>query len=221
MKDYIQVMEVKVEWLGHASFLIAYEGKNIFIDPFKIENNINKKADLILITHSHYDHCSPEDITKLLKNDTIIVCPADCNSKLNRIQGELDIRIIEPNSRIKIWDILIKTIPAYNINKSFHKKEYNWLGYVIKLGQVSIYHSGDTDLIPEMKELGAEGIDIALLPVGGTYTMNAEEASEAVKVINPKIAVPMHYGTIVGSLKDAQRFKEIVGEKAVILTKKV
>ena len=95
------------------------------------------------------------------------------------------------------------------------------MGYVIKLGQVSIYHSGDTDLIPEMKELGAEGIDIALLPVGGTYTMNAEEASEAVKVINPKIAVPMHYGTIVGSLKDAQRFKEIVGEKAVILTKKV
>ncbi len=221
MKGSLQIKEVELEWLGHASFLITYEGKRIFIDPFKIKDKIIDKADLILITHSHYDHCSSEDISHLLKDKTIIVCPADCNSKLNRIQGEVNIRIIEPNSRMRIDGILIETIPAYNINKSFHKKEYNWLGYIVKLGQVSIYHSGDTDLIPEMKELRNKNIDVALLPVGGTYTMDAEEASEAVKVINPKIAVPMHYGTIIGSLKDAQRFKELVGEKAAILTRKI
>ena len=221
MKDYIQIEGVKVEWLGHASFLITYEGKKIFIDPFKISGKISEsnKADFIFITHSHYDHCSPEDITKLLKDDTIIVCPADCNSKLNRIQRTLDIKIIEPNSSIKINDMLVETMPAYNINKSFHKREYNWLGYLIKVGGVSIYHSGDTDLIPEMKELKGK-VDIALLPVGGTYTMNSEEASEAVRIISPKLAVPMHYGTIVGSLKDAQDFKELVGEKATILRKK-
>lgn len=221
MKEFIQLNGVMIEWLGHASFLITYKEKKIFIDPFKIKDNITDRADLILITHSHYDHCSPKDISKLLKEKTIIVCPADCNSKLNRIQRTLDIRIIEPNRKMNIEDVLVETIPAYNINKSFHKREYHWLGYIIKVGKVSIYHSGDTDLIPEMKELKNKNIDIALLPVGGIYTMNSEEASEAVKIINPKIAVPMHYGTIVGSLEDAQKFKELVGEKAILLTKKI
>ncbi len=215
MVDNITLGDTIIEWLGHDTFLINFRGKKIVIDPFRISKPF--KADYILITHSHYDHCSLEDISKLVGPNTKIICPADCMSKINKI-ANVNINIIEPNSQLNTEDFSVETIPAYNVNKEFHKRINNWLGYVIDLNGIRIYHAGDTDLIPEMKNL--KNITIALLPVGGTYTMNAEEAAEAVRIINPEMAIPMHYGTIVGTIQDAQKFKNLVGDKAIILNKK-
>lgn len=212
----IKINDIDIKWLGHASFLIKVKNKNIFIDPFRLR--INEKADYVLITHSHYDHCSVEDLRKILKDNTIIVCPADCSSKITRLNmPKITIKIVEPLNRLNLTDFVLETIPAYNINKNFHERINNWVGYIIRVGKISIYHSGDTDLIPEMSKL--KDITVALLPVGGTYTMNADEAARAVSIIQPSLAVPMHYGTIVGTIKDAMKFKELVGDKAVILKK--
>ena len=212
----IKIGDVDIKWLGHASFLIKIKGKNVFIDPFKVR--VNERADYVLITHSHYDHCSVEDLRRVLKENTTIVCPADCSSKITRLNmPKITIKIVEPFNKLDLNDFILETIPAYNIDKNFHERINNWVGYVIRVGKISIYHSGDTDLIPEMSKL--KDITVALLPVGGTYTMNADEAAKAVSIIKPSVAVPMHYGTIVGTIKDAVRFKELVGDKAVILNK--
>jgi L-ascorbate metabolism protein UlaG (beta-lactamase superfamily) len=193
-------MTMEITWLGHASFLLTTEsGIKIVIDPFRIEERI--EADIILITHEHYDHCSPEDVDKVRTEDTVIVCPHDCGMKL-RTQT----RTVIPNQRLSILGIDIEATPAYNLGKDFHPKDNGWVGYIIEDDNERIYHAGDTDLIPEMKNVKA---DIVLLPIGGTYTMTAEEAAEAVKLINPKVAIPMHYGSIVGDGNDADRFEKL------------
>ena len=202
---------VKIHWLGHASFKIS-NSLVIYIDPYLILENA-EKADIILVTHEHYDHCAVENIKKLATEDTIIIATEDCISKL----ADLNVKGVIPNQKLEIKGITIETIPAYNLNKPFHTKASNWVGYVITLNGVRIYHAGDTDFIPEMKEL--KNIDIALMPVGGTYTMNAEEAAEAVKSFNPKIAVPMHFGEIIGSASDAEKFKELAKCEVKILEK--
>jgi L-ascorbate metabolism protein UlaG (beta-lactamase superfamily) len=197
----------KIKWLGHASFKIAGPPV-IYIDPWKLTDG--EKADIILITHSHHDHCSPEDIAKIQKEDTIIVSTQDSAAKLKGT-----VKIIKPGDKIKIKDLEIEAVPAYNINKSFHPKDNGWVGYVISMAGVRIYHAGDTDLIPEMRDIKA---DIALLPVGGTYTMNAEEAARAANTIMPQVAIPMHYGTIIGSIKDAEKFRRHCKVEVRILT---
>jgi len=202
---------VKLDWLGHSSFKITNK-RVIYIDPYNIQ--ADEKADIILITHSHYDHCSIEDIKELVKDRTIVIIPPDCQSKLSGIQG-INVHLAKPGKKIEAFGIIVEAVPAYNINKNFHEKANEWVGYIINTDGKRIYHAGDTDFIPEMKEI--KEIDVALLPVGGTYTMDAAEAAKAANTIKPKVAVPMHYGSIVGSEKDAKRFKELCNVEVEIM----
>lgn len=188
----------KIKWLGHASFRIDWK-KIIYIDPWEIKEP--QKADIILITHSHYDHCSCEDIEKIADSNTLIIAPPDCKNSLSTLRN---IKTIAPGEKIEIEDLTVEAIAAYNINKQFHPKNNNWVGYILTLEGVRIYHAGDSDFIPEMKGLN---IDIALLPIGGTYTMNAEEAARAVKEMQVKQVIPMHFGKIVGTERDLAIFK--------------
>ncbi|MEK6582018.1 MAG: MBL fold metallo-hydrolase [Nitrospirota bacterium] len=187
-----------IHWLGHDTFKITGE-KTIYTDPF----NIKKKdtADIILITHEHRDHCSPDDVRKIQGANTVIVTVADCARKLSG-----NIKTVKPGDRISVEGIEIEAVPSYNTNKQFHTKDRGWVGYIFSVKGQRIYIAGDTDYIPEMK--GFKNIDIALLPVSGTYVMTADEAVKAALDIKPKIAIPMHYGSIVGDRNDAKKFAE-------------
>jgi L-ascorbate metabolism protein UlaG (beta-lactamase superfamily) len=195
-------MTKDIHWLGHDTFKISGE-KIIYTDPFKIKNR--DTADIILITHEHRDHCSSEDIKMIQAQDTVIVATPDC---VKKISGDLlqggNIKTVKPGDKISIKGIEIEAVPAYNTNKNFHPKTKEWVGYVFTVNGRRIYIAGDTDYIPEMKTL--KNIDIALIPVSGTYVMTADEAVKAALDIKPKIAIPMHYGTIVGSENDAKKF---------------
>ena len=194
IKDVVK----NITWLGHDGFLIKGDGKAIVIDPFQVKQC--EPADIILISHEHYDHCSPEDVKKIRKDSTVIVTEAQSAAKLSG-----DVRVVQPGDKLTVSGIPIEAVPSYNTNKSFHPKENGWLGFIVTVGGVRIYHAGDTDRIPEM---GSFQVDIALLPVSGTYVMTAEEAVEAARMIKPKVVIPMHYGAIVGSADDAKRFSE-------------
>lgn len=213
----MKIGSIDLEWLGHAAFKIKFKELEIYIDPYQLTKH--DKADIILITHSHYDHCSQQDIEKIVKDGTIIVATPDSQSNLARIKQKITIELIEPDKELAIKGIKIKTIEAYNNNKKFHAKSEGWVGYIIQLDDTVIYHAGDTDLIKEMSNLTGYGKKgnyfIALLPIGGNFTMNAEEASEAASIIKPTIAIPMHYGTIIGSQADAEKFAKLCEEKGI------
>ena len=196
-----------LKWLGHAGFKINGE-KTVYIDPFKI--NESEPADIIIITHEHFDHLSTEDIKKIQTGKTVIVTTQDCYSK---VLG--NIKIVSPGKTLDVDGIKIEAVPAYNTNKDFHPKANAWMGVVVTIGGMRIYHAGDTDYIPEMSNL--KDIDIALLPVSGTYVMTAQEAAAAANKIMPKVAVPMHYGAIIGTKEDAHEFKKLCRCKAEIL----
>jgi len=198
-----------IHWYGQSAFRIEDGAVQIYIDPFKIPSSKLPKADLILITHSHFDHFSPDDIEKIRKNETIFIIPSDLQDK---VKGEL--KVVKPDTSIQVAKIKISTIPAYNLQKKFHTRSNNWVGYIITLSNgLKIYHAGDSDAIPEMKNLK---VDIALVPIGGTYTMDHTEAADIVNVFQPKIAIPMHYGDVVGTDKDADAFKNEVKTNVVI-----
>jgi L-ascorbate metabolism protein UlaG (beta-lactamase superfamily) len=190
-----------IKWLGHDTFKIVEGGLKIYTDPFKIKPD--EPADIILISHAHYDHCSPDDVVKIATNNTTIVTTPDCAKQLN---GK--IKTIKPGDNIKVDKLEIKVIPAYNINKNFHPKANNWVGFIFTISNKKYYFTGDTDYIPEMNQLKNENIDVAFIPVSGTFVMDANEAVKATLAIMPKIAIPMHYGSIVGSEGDAKLFKE-------------
>lgn len=187
-----------ITWLGHDGFLIKGDDRVIVIDPFQV--NQCEPADIILISHEHYDHCSPKDVNKIRKDSTVVVTEAQSAKKLSG-----DVRVVQPGDKLTVSGIPIEAVPSYNTNKSFHPKENGWLGFIVTVDGVRIYHAGDTDRIPEMASFQ---VDIALLPVSGTYVMTAEEAVEAAGMIKPKVVIPMHYGAIVGSSDDAKRFCE-------------
>ena len=192
-----------IEVLCHSS--IKFEkGQVIYFDPFKINTNYND-ADIIFITHSHYDHFSEDDILKIKKENTKIVIPEDLyNRSLELGFSEENILIVKPNEGYEVIGIKFKTIPAYNLNKNFHPKVNNWVGYLITLDNIVYYIAGDTDITKENKKVKC---DVAFVPIGGTYTMTAKEAATLVNEINPQIAVPIHYGLIVGSKEDEEIFK--------------
>jgi len=200
-----------IKWLGHDGFAIKSGRKLVVIDPYKIDEC--EPADLILITHPHFDHLSLEDIQKIVKPSTIFVTDEESAKSLTG-----DIRIVKPGDKLKVAGFVIEVVPAYNTNKEFHPSKNNWLGFIINVGGTRIYHAGDTDLIPEMETFSA---DIALLPVSGTFVMTAKDAAEAAKRIKSKIAVPMHYGSVIGTEEDAVKFKDALkGEcKVTIFTK--
>ncbi len=186
-----------LRWLGHDGFLLEANGENIYFDPFQLPGDL-PAADIIFISHDHYDHCSPEDVAKILKSSTVIVTEKDAAGKLHG-----DVRTMSPGERLVVGGLTIEAVPAYNTNKKFHPQTNRWLGFVVTVGGVRIYHAGDTDYIPEMKKIKA---DIALLPVSGTYVMTAEEAVKAALDMKPLIAIPMHFGALGGSSTDAERF---------------
>jgi len=204
--------DAKITWLGHDGFKIESQGETLVIDPFKLKRNV--PADFVLISHEHFDHLNHEDLKKVMKpNQTIVVSIASARDEVNKVSPK-EFKVVKPGDKIKLGTFDIRAVPAYNTNKfaepgkPFHPKQDGKVGYVIttKSG-VSIYHTGDSDLIPEMDNLRPE---IALLPVSGTYVMTVDEAVEATSRIKPKVAIPMHYGAIVGSEDDAKKFKNRV-----------
>lgn len=222
----MKIGDVVLDFLGHDGFLITGpKGTRIAIDPYNVSPGVGK-VDAILITHSHYDHCSIKDITQLADKGTVVITPADAQSKITRIEG-VEMQVIELGDEVSVGGIKIEAMPAYNVGKDFHSKSEGWLGYLVKLGSVVIYHAGDTDKIPEMQKLtgyGKHGTEfVALLPVSGTYVMSAEEAAEVASLLNPDYAIPMHYGSgVVGTREDAERFVKLcdaVNVKAIILEK--
>ncbi len=210
---------VKLSWLGHDGFRIQ-NGEVVYIDPFKIEAG-GPKADIVLISHEHFDHCNVEDLNKIVTPETVIVAHSQSKNELSKLKVK-EIKIVKPGDKIKVGGLAIEAVPAYNVNKFrepgkvFHPKEDGKVGYLVTVNGLRIYHAGDTDHIPEMKNIHT---DIALLPVSGTYVMTAKEAAEAAGSINPKIVIPMHYGAIVGSSADAESFKKLVKCEVRLLEK--
>ena len=206
----MKLLNIDIDWLGHATFKIKANDLVIYIDPFVLTPGC-EKADLILVTHEHFDHCDKEKIKQLIKEDTVIVAPVSCNLKLNDLGVE--IKAVSNFKKLEVKGVVIESVPAYNLNKFrspgvvFHPKgEGN--GYVFEVNGTRVYHASDTDFIPEMKNL--KNIDVALLPIGGTFTMDESEAAEAVKAFEPRYVIPMHYGTLKETVADAPGFKSLV-----------
>lgn len=189
----------RIDWLGHSSFRLR-GSVTVYIDPWKL-TSAPRDGRLILITHSHYDHYSPEDIRKAALDTATVVVPKSIRAKIDWPK----VVALGPGDSETVEGIRISAIPAYNTNKDYHPRDEGWVGYLITLDGFRIYHSGDTDLIPEMKDIEC---DVALLPVSGTYVMTSSEAIQAATLITTKTAIPMHWGDIVGDDTDARAFKE-------------
>jgi len=209
-------MEYKNIILDHFSqsgFRIKISGLIVYIDPYKLTSEQIEPADYIFITHGHFDHCSVEDLQKIISEKTIVVASEECRQTLVGLLVR-KIYYLKPGSNLNFGSLSVQAVQAYNIDKFkepallFHLPEGDGLGYVLETLGARIYHAGDTDCIPEMAEL--KNIDIACLPVSGTYVMTAEEAAKAATVIQPKMAIPMHYGAVVGSVQDAEKFRQLL-----------
>ena len=179
----------------------------IYIDPFQMKEE-PKDADFVLITHDHYDHFSPEDIGKVSKADTILVVPEKMAAKAREVSGMVGkIETVKPSVYREMGGLEFETVPAYNTLKPFHPKSAEWVGYILRIDGKRIYIAGDTDATKEAK---AVKCDIALVPIGGTYTMDAKKAAELINTIRPDVAIPVHYGHIVGKPGDGEVFAENV-----------
>lgn len=210
---------IDIAWLGHDSFRITKD-KVIYVDPYQLSGS-PPKADLVLITHDHFDHLSGADLQKVISTETVVVAPPACQGQLKGLPVK-EVRSIQAGQKMQLTGIEIEAVAAHNVNKfrtpgnPFHP-EGAGVGYIVSIEGKRIYHAGDTDQIPEMAT--ARGVDVALLPVSGTYVMTAQEAVEAAKAIQPKIAIPMHFGAIVGGRKDAEAFQQAAPCRVEILEK--
>lgn len=206
----VQIGSVTIKWLGHSGFLLEGDGKKIYIDPYDLseEPAFEDKADILLITHEHFDHCSPDDIRKVRQSDSTTLIPESLS-----LQFKGDARRIAEGDvladGLEIKGTRIEVVPAYNLEKPYHPRG-SGVGYIVELGGIRIYHAGDCDFFPEMKYIRA---DVALLPIGGTYTMDEEEAASAAAAISPKSVIPMHYGKPGVTEGDPEKFKVLVHGK--------
>ena len=191
-------MSTEITWLGHASFRLAGQVGVVYIDPWKLSGEPHD-ADVVFISHPHYDHYSPEDIAKASTDATQIIAPD------GTVAGAAADSVLSPGDSRRLGDLTVHAVPAYNPVQEFHPRTNNWLGAVLAMGQANVYYAGDTELIDEMSGLGP--VDIALLPVGGMYTMDVDQAVAACERIGCKVAIPYHWGDIVGSHDDAVAFE--------------
>ncbi len=205
----MKLLNLDIRRLAHDTFRIA-GSQVIYTDPFKITKH--DEADIVLLSHEHFDHLSREDLEKVIAPGTTILASPLCKDGLRGIKVKA-VHYLDPGGKITVSKVEVEAVPAYNLNKfkspgqAFHPKGEKRLGFVIRMDGTSVYYAADTDFIPEMKSIKC---DIALLPVSGTYVMTAEEAAEAAEALKPKISVPMHYGAIVGSEADARKFRSLV-----------
>lgn len=209
-----------IKWFGHASFMFKdnASGNSIYyVDPHDFKSASYERADVIFITHAHFDHCDPDAVKKILKPDTVIVVPSGCKEKLGVKAEFID---VVPNKEYAAKGFRFRTVPAYNVRPErlqYHPKSNNWVGYIFSINNQTVYHAGDTDFIPEMKQLGK--INVAMLPIGGTYTMDVDEAIVAANAIKADITVPMHYRSLLGdkSATAEEKFKAGVKNSEVVI----
>jgi L-ascorbate metabolism protein UlaG (beta-lactamase superfamily) len=193
-------MAENIVWLGHSSFRIIAAGKVLYIDPWKLSGG--PAADVILVSHAHFDHASANDVKRLTKTGTVVLTSADTAKELG-----VPAKVLKPGDSVDVGGMKVTAVPSYNPAKRFHPRANDWLGFIIEADGRRIYYAGDTDVTPEMAKLGP--VDVALLPVGGKYTMDAREAAEAAGKIRPKLAIPYHFGDVVGTRNDAEEFARL------------
>ena len=187
-------------WFKQSAYLWRGESINVYIDPWGVTDAV--PADVVFITHAHFDHFNEEDLKKVVRRETSIVAPRNVAQELSGT-----VLPVGPGDSLEVAGIKVQAVPAYNVVESrleHHPKANNWVGYILTLGDSTYYHAGDTDHAAELDDVKA---DVAFLPIGGTYTMTAQEAGQLAKVIQPQLAVPMHYGFVVGSPKEAESFR--------------
>lgn len=196
-----------VTWFKQAGIRIRRAGKSVYVDPWGLYDR--DEADLVFITHEHYDHYSTDDLARIHQKGTKIIVPASMASKVRDYH-----RLVKPGDTFAVDGVKVKVVPAYNRLKAYHPESKEWVGFILEVDGVTYYHAGDTDLIPEMETIRA---DVAFLPCGGTYTMNAAQATQAAETVGATIAVPIHWGDIVGTEEDARRFVDSFAGKAQVL----
>jgi len=208
----LEVNGVKIEWLGHASFRITGREVVIYTDPYILDED-PAKADVVLVSHDHFDHKDDENIAKISKSDTVVVGPESVTKDYKNSVT------VKPGDEVEVKGVKIKAVPAYNPAKPFHPKEKGYVGFVFVVNGVKIYHAGDTEFIPEMEGLVSECVDVALLPIGGTYVMDEEQAAKAANTIKPKYAVPMHYGRWrdINLEASVEKFRSMVSEEVEVI----
>jgi L-ascorbate metabolism protein UlaG (beta-lactamase superfamily) len=208
---------IEINWLGHDGFMIKFSNLIIYIDPFKLEGSL-PKADFIFITHSHFDHFSIEDLKIIIKKETKMFGPSDILSQTRQV-GDINFQIVSVGKSLDFNGIKVECVPAYNISKPFHPKNEGWMGYIFDFSGTKVYHTGDSDLIPEMKNIKT---NIFLVPISGKYVMELNEAVKACETVKPDLAIPMHWGSIIGEKSNAEKFVNSCKEKgfnAVLMEK--
>ncbi len=202
----------EVQVLLHSSIRIN-GSKTLYFDPFRIDEEIYD-ADIVFVTHEHFDHFSPEDMKKVIKDETLFVMPASMKKCADRLPVSADrVTWLNPGESAEVLGVKIEAIPAYNMLKPFHTRSFGWIGYLVTMDDTVYYIAGDTDRTVENRQVKC---DVALLPISGLYTMDASEAARLVNEMKPKAAIPTHYGSVVGSKWDAVKFFDSITEEDII-----